>query len=466
MKRNVKIKVNDCTIVHFYFRSDTVVRVYTAETKTIEFKREYTKSILKTVSAFSNFHDGEIIIGVDDDFNIIGVDDVVQIKLNLENAINDNITPRPYYEIQEEFVQGKTVIILKVYLGENTPYLYDNKAYKRMDTSTVVVDRYDYEVLILKGRNQSYDELIYKDDNLKFEYLNKKLREKLDLGIISQDILKTLGLIKNDKFTNAAAMLSDNNPLKVSGVSLIRFEGNSVTNIKDRVMLRNISLLEVFDKSIEFYHKHINTSEIIKGAYRQTIEEIPFVAYREALANSIVHRDYIIESDIKIEIYDNRIEIISPGGLPIGITEEEYLDGRISVPRNKIITDIFQRLGIIERLATGIRRIREYYKDYKNKPEFIISKNTITVILPNVRFRTKTDERMNERMNELSEDEEKVINFLLENNQISRIKVEDLLSLKKTFSVKVLNGLIEKDIIERIGRGKNTYYILARTRKE
>ena len=82
------------------------------------------------------------------------------------------------------------------------------------------------------------------------------------------------------------------------------------------------------------------------------------------------------------------------------------------------------------------------------------------------RFRTKTDERMNERMNELSEDEEKVINFLLENNQISRIKVEDLLSLKKTFSVKVLNGLIEKDVIERIGRGKNTYYILARTIKE
>jgi ATP-dependent DNA helicase RecG len=444
-------------------------RVFEAETKMIEFKREYTRNILKTVSAFSNFHDGEIIIGIDNDFKIIGVDDPVQMKLNLENAINDNIIPRPYYEIHEEIIGGRTLIIVKVYSGENTPYLYDNKAYKRMDTSTIIVDRYDYEGLILKGRNQGYDELIFKGYDLEFEYLNKKLRDKLNLGIISKDILKTLGLIKNEKFTNAAALLSDNNPLNASGISLIRFEGNSVSNIKDRLMLKNISLLEVFDKSIEFYYKHINTSEIIKGAYRKTIEEVPFVAYREALSNCIVHRNYVIETDSRIEIYDDRIEVISPGGLPIGITEEEYIDGRISVPRNKIIADMFLRLGIIERLATGIRRIREYYKDYKVKPEFLIAQNTITVILPNIYIDDKRNERlnesMNEPMNELSKEEEIVVKYILENNSINRIQVENLLSLKKTFSVKILNGLIEKDIIKRIGRGKNTFYILANIRK-
>ncbi|MGB4440043.1 MAG: ATP-binding protein [Sedimentibacter sp.] len=110
--------------------------------------------------------------------------------------------------------------------------------------------------------------------------------------------------------------------------------------------------------------------EVIKGAYRETIEEIPLVAFREAIANAIVHREYMLEADVRVEIFDDRVEILSPGGLPIGITEEEYIDGRVSIPRNRIISDVFLRLGIIERLATGIRRIREYYKNSGANPEF------------------------------------------------------------------------------------------------
>ena len=443
-------------------------KIFHGESKQIEFKREYTKNILKTVSAFSNYHDGEIIIGIDDDCKITGVADPVSVKLNLENAINDNIIPRPYYEIDEEKVENKTIIVLKVYSGENTPYLLSNKAYKRMDTSTVVVQRYDLEALILKGRNQGYDELVYPNNDLYFENLDRKLRAKLNLGVMSKDILKTLELIKNEKYTNGAALLSDNNPVHGGGVSLIRFEGNSVSQIKDRSMIRNISILELFDKSIEFYYKHINKREIIKGAYRQTVEEVPLVAYREAVANAIVHRSYLVEADVRIEIYDNRIEIISPGGLPIGITKEEYLEGRISITRNKIIADIFFRLGIIERLATGIRRIKEYYKDYKVKPEFSILENSITVILPNVSIGGKhteprserINERINERMNELSKEEQKVLSHIIEKGKINRIETEKLLYLKKTHAVKFLNRLIEQGLIIRIGGGKNTYYVL------
>ena len=439
--------------------------VFKAETVNLEFKREFTKNILKTVSAYANYHDGEIIIGIEDDLNIVGVNDVVSLRLKLENSINDSISPRPYYEITEKVLNDKTLIILKVYHGENTPYLYDNKAYKRMDTSTIVVDRYDYENLILNGRNQGYDEIFTQEDNLKFDYLSKKLREILGLNMLSPDILKTLGLIRNNKYTNAAALVSDNNPHSNSGISLIRFEGNTIANIRDRIYLNNLSILEMFDKSIDFYYKHINTAEIIQGAYRKTLEQVPFVAYREAVANAIVHRDYSIKAENRIEIYDDRIEIVSPGGLPIGITEEEYLDGRISISRNKIISDLFFRLGIIERLATGIRRIRQYYRDYDVKPIFSITANSIKVILPftnnnNNSSSERVNESTNEYYSELTESERLLINYIRINKHITRIEAEKLLDVKKTYTVKILNELIQKGILKRVGIGRNTMYVL------
>lgn len=437
-----------------------------SERKNIEYKRQYTKNVLKTVSAFSNFYDGEIVIGVDDNLKIVGLSNPMEAKLNIENAINDNIKPRPYYEIYEEIIKGKIVIVIKVFSGENTPYLYNKKAYKRADTSTVPVDRYDYERLILKGRNQGYDELPYEGEDLNFEYLNKKLRERLRIGVISEDILKTLALIKNDRYTNSAALLADNNPISGSAISLVRFEGNTVANIRDRLILEDVSILEVYDKAVEFYHKHINISEIIKGAYRKTVEEVPLVAYREALANCIVHRDYMIDVDSRIEIFNDRVEIISSGGLPLGITEEEYLEGRISIPRNKIIADIFLRLGIIERLATGVRRIREYYKDYELQPEFIVRENTITVILPNIKSVAIIGEAMDEYVydstKELSKEEKLIVDYILRQGKINRKAVEELLNLKKTFSVKMLNQLIDKGLIKKIGKGKSTHYILAK----
>ena len=431
---------------------------YDGETKYVEYKKEYTKSILKTVSAMANYHDGYVVVGIDDNLNVIGVDEPKSFKLNLENAINDNILPRPYYEIAEENKGGKIVIILRIFAGENTPYLYNNKAYKRMDTSTVPTNKIEYENLILKGRNIGYDALIYEGEKNNFNYLNNKLRDRLGVGVLNADILKTLGLMNKDNYTIAAALLSDNNPINHAGISLVRFADIGL-NISDKKILRNISLLEQFDKAIEFYHKHINTREIIKGAYRETIEEIPLVAYREAIANAIVHREYMLESDIRVEIFDDRAEIISPGGLPIGITEEEYLDGRVSIPRNRIIADIFLRLGIIERLATGIRRIREYYKNSGVNPEFLIAQNSIKVILPKINHKTISSEPLNKFENQLNETELKIMKFVKFTGRITRKKAEEILSLKKTQTVQVLGRMVDKGVLIKVGAGRNTSYV-------
>jgi len=432
---------------------------YNGETKYVEYKKEYTKSILKTISAMSNYHDGYIIIGIGDDLQVVGIDNPKAVKLNLENAINDNILPRPYYEISEENKDDKTIIVLKIFSGENTPYLYDNKAYKRMDTSTVPTNKIEHENLIFKGRNIGYDALFFEGKDLNFDYLSKKLRERLGVGILTADILKTLGLMTGESYTIAASLLSDKNPVNNAGLSLVRFDSEHGLNIKDKTILRNVSILEQFDKSIEFYHKHINVMEVIKGAYRETIEEIPLVAFREAIANAIVHREYMLEADVRVEIFDDRVEILSPGGLPIGITEEEYIDGRVSIPRNRIISDVFLRLGIIERLATGIRRIREYYKNSGVNPEFLIAQNSIKVILPKINSITNSSRTFNNIEKRLNEDELKIMKFVKSAGRITRKEAEEILSLKKTQSAQVLREMLDKGILLKVGAGRNTSYI-------
>ena len=397
------------------------------ETRQIEYKQNYSTTLLKTVSAFANYHDGHIILGISDDLHIIGVDRPDELRLTLENAINDNLDPKPYYEIEKTLYDGKSIIILKVYKGENTPYLYKNKAYKRMDTSTVAVDRFAYEELILQGRNTSFEELASASQDMNFEYLGKAIKKGLGIQILTDDLLITLRLKSSGKYNNAAVILSDVDNQVNKLVNLIAYSNDNVVEIRDRQTLSGMSVLEQFDLCMDFYRKHINVGEVIKGAFRETVEAVPLVAYREAIANMIVHRDYSRDAAARIEIYTDRIEIYSPGGLPIGISEEEYLDGRISVSRNRIIADVFYRLKIIEKLATGVRRIKAYYKDSAKKPEFHVSENSITVVLPKISSNTEdSDKGFISKLDSMSEIAKEIYEVISNKGPISRADIEKI----------------------------------------
>jgi len=331
------------------------------ENKNVEYKQEYTKTLLKTVSAFANYNDGLIIIGINDKGEVTGVSNVNHAKEQIENAIYDSILPNPYFEIETDIYEGKTILIIKVFKSENTPYTYKGKAYKRVAITTREVDLYEYNELVLSGKNLTYDEMQIDDKELDLSILSNRLRKTLGISEVDNNVLTSLGLFKSGKFNIAAKLFSDNN--NIGKVTLLRYS-DSVESIKDRIDLQNMSILIQFDKCVDFYYKHVNKQEKIDGAYRKTIEEIPLVAYREAIANAICHRDYNKQANVKVEIFDDRIEVTSPGGLPIGISYEDFIDGRISIPRNKIVAEIFYRLKLIEKIATG-KAINFNYIDNK-----------------------------------------------------------------------------------------------------
>jgi ATP-dependent DNA helicase RecG len=429
------------------------MNIFNGENKYVEYKREFTKNTLKTICAFANFHDGYIVFGVDDDGNPTPILNIDETKLIIENSINDNIIPLPFYEFEIKEYQGIKVIILKIFRGEFTPYTINNKAYIRSDTSTIQANRDVYSDLVLLGRNMGYEDLYTLDEALNFTILENKLKTTLGIGSISKDLLRTLELIKNDKYTNAASLLADESGA-LTGVDLICYENNGVKRIKDRQISYNNSIIKQYDDCMDFYKKHINRREYIEGAYRETVEEVPFIAYREAIANMILHRDYSKKINSRVEIFDDRIEITSPGSLPYGISSEEYIDGRISMPRNKIIASVFLKLGIIEKLATGIRRIKEYYSPYDRKPKFLILENSITVILP------KVDKKNHEELDlfNLNGRVKEVYEYIYKNPNSKRTEIENLIGLKKTQTIELIDELRQRGYIIKLGNGPSTTY--------
>ena len=413
------------------------------ESKELELKSTITNTFLKTVSAFSNYNSGKIIFGIDDNGKIIGLENIEELCLDLENKINDNISPKPDFRFIKD--TKKNIITLIVEEGFNKPYLYKGKAYKRNDTSTVEVDRIEFNRLTLLGLNQYYEELKARKQNLKFEVLIKELEEKLSLKNFSKDVLKTLNLYDDKNgYNNAAELLADKNTF--SGTDIAKF-GKNIDEILDRNLFANISIISQFQNTLEVFNRYYKYEQIL-GSERIEKELIPEKAFREVIANALIHRTWDVNSNIRISMYEDKIEVSSPGGLPSGISEKEYLNGQISQLRNPILANIFFRLKYIEMFGTGIRRINESYKNFAVKPNFEIFENSIKITLPI----TKTELF-------LTTDEKIIMDILEKGNILSSSEILEKVEFKKDKLNRILKNLIQKNYIDVIGNGRGTKYL-------
>ena len=413
------------------------------ESRELELKSTITNTFLKTVSAFSNYNSGKIIFGVDDNGKIIGLENIEELCLDLENKINDNISPKPDFRFIKD--TKKNIITLIVEEGFNKPYLYKGKAYKRNDTSTVEVDKVELNRLTLLGLNQYYEELKARKQDLEFKVLKKELEEKLSLKDFSKDILKTLNLYDDKNgYNNAAELFADKN--NFAGVDIAKF-GKNIDEILDRNLFINMSIISQFQKTLEVFNRYYKYEQIL-GSERIEKELIPEKAFRETIANALIHRTWDVNSNIRISMYEDKIEISSPGGLPSGISEKEYLNGQISQLRNPILANIFFRLKYIEMFGTGIRRINESYKDYSVKPAFEIFENSIKITLPIITTRLF-----------LTTDEKIVMHILEKGAILSSSEILKMTELKKDKLNRLLKKLIQKNYIDVIGNGRGTKYL-------
>ncbi|MDW7656846.1 MAG: ATP-binding protein [Bacillota bacterium] len=413
------------------------------ETKTMEFKRDISNTFLKTVSAYANYGTGEIRFGIDNNGHVVGIANAEAACLDIENKINDNISPAPDFSLE---ISKKTgVITLTVNEGMHKPYFYKSKAYKRNDSATIEVDSLELTRLILEGKSKTFESLKSKKQDLSFTCLEKAFQSAVGILAISKDIMKTLELYTDSEgYNNAAELLSDENSFY--GIDIVRF-GENINIILDRETFEHISVLDQFEKAMNLFRKYYQYEEI-KGSLRKTEEIIPMEAFREAIANAIIHRTWDVNAHIRVAMYSDKIDIMSPGGLPKGMTEREYLEGQVSILRNPIIGNIFYRLHHIERFGTGVKRINDAYANSENKPLYGIYENSIRVTLPVIQTKTS-----------LNDDERLIYQTLTGSKIMTSSELATKTGFGKTKVVSLLKSLIKQGYVKPIGSGRGTKYM-------
>lgn len=275
--------------------------------------------------------------------------------------------------------------------------------------------------------------------------MEKKAKKEIGLDSINKDVLKTLNLYSDSEgYNHAAELLADENAFP--GIDMVKF-GESHRIILKRVTFEHESILVALEKAVEIYRDYYQYEEI-QGMDRVKIETIPEEAFRESIANALIHRTWDVNTKIRVMMFDDRIEVSSPGGLPPGISETEYLRGRLSVLRNPILANVFDRLHIVEILGTGIIRIQEAYQDSQKKPTFEIFENSMNVILP---VTTRVD---------LSDDKMKVYQVLRKNKPKSISEITKEVPFGKSKTTMLLKEMIEGYYVTKIGNGKGTKYKL------
>jgi ATP-dependent DNA helicase RecG len=424
------------------------------ESSTVELKREYTSKYLKSVSAFATYGDGKIYIGIDEETGeVCGIADSYGDRLKIENAIHDTINPRPDYVLETEKIDGKDVVVISVFKGEDGPYFYNNHVYHRADTSSAPVEKSEIRKLIMDAEGVGYEDLESTQQDLEFNILRKHLEDVVGIEDFNTDTLRTLGLYKNGAYNRAAQLLADEYDLPRIYTDMVRF-GETESIFLERNTIKGKSLLTQYDEAMNFFDRWYHPYEEVVGFFRQERISVPREAYRESLSNAILHQDFMHDSFVRIAMYEDRIDITSPGGLPKAITKEDYIQGKVSIPRNEIIAGVFNRLDIIEMFATGIKRIRAEYEPFKENPIIEATENYIRVVLPKVSYGDKV---VYDPI-PFGDNEALILRVLSENAAMSRPELETVVNLSRSRLTDLLKKLIEEEKIVRAGGSKNIKY--------
>lgn len=370
----------------------------------IALERKKPKSWLKSVSAFSNGIGGTLFFGISDDKCVVGLADVQSDAEAISRFIKERITPIPQFVLSPFQEDGKDLLALKVPAGTSTPYYYKAdgvmEAYIRVGNESVTAPDYIVNELILKGTHRSFDALVTdaQKKDYSFTLLEATYLERTSLRMEPSDYI-SFGLSDKDGFlTNAGKLLTDQHTVFNSRMFCTRWNGLEKGSIFDDALDDKEyegSLIYLLQSGSEFIRNNSKVRFAKEARYRVDKPDYAERAVTEALVNALIHRDYIVlGSEIHIDMYDDRVEIVSPGGMFEGAPIQDCDINTIrSVRRNPVIADLFHRMKYMERRGSGLRKIvseTEKLPGYTEqlKPEFFSTPSDFRVVLKNVNYYT------------------------------------------------------------------------------
>lgn len=367
-----------------------IEKIFFGEDKNVEFKREIPKKhekFLKDIVAFSNCTGGKVILGIEDVTNIVcGIGDVNPFKLSdsISNMISDACTPQINPDIAIQTLEGRTVLVIDVAPGRFRPYYLkaagkEASAYVRINGTSRPADLRMLQQLELEGQHIYYDsmqEIGMEYEEAKALALCAAMKETAMLSCKTEDEkaeiqnmtiakLEDMGLLcmvgRNYAPTHAFQLMTDNK-IKHAKIQCALFKGKQRDEFIDRKEFKG-PIYQQIDDAYKFVLRHINRSAQINGIVRRDVYELPVRAVREAIVNAVTHRSYLDDSCIQVSIFDDRLEVLSPGMLYGGLDMKSALEGK-SKCRNAAISEAFYYMGLIEAWGTGLGRIRRSCQEY------------------------------------------------------------------------------------------------------
>lgn len=469
--------------------------MFSGESKNIEYKitlPDKSEKYMKTIVAFANTQGGKLIVGIDDKTHeIVGVANEILFQLmdGIANAISDSCMPQIIPDIEPQTIDGKTVIIVSVEAGKNRPYYLkskgkENGTYIRVAGTSRQAFPEKIRELEMEGARISWDELtcvgypVSKEATEKLCSNIENFRGKAGMTerSVKKEQLINWKILKQSEgqllATNAYALLtSDYFPFSKTQCAV--FKGTDRAVFLDKREFTGPIYTQI-EEAVDFVLRNIRLGATIDGLVRKEKYELPPEAIREMIINAHCHRNLLDESCIQVAVYDDRLEVTSPGGLYNGLTYEEVMNGHSKI-RNKAIANIFSQMGLVEAWGSGIKRIFNAAKEYDlPEPKFQEFDNMFRVELFRNNSMTESEKEAGEssekvrgrvgegtdiiRGYELSDTQKKIVNLLLYDRQLSAAKIAEQLSMGSRSIEKNIKKLKELGILIRHGSPKNGYW--------
>jgi len=438
------------------------------ESESVELKEILKEDISKEVVAFANTEGGTIYIGIDDKGHEVGIQDVDESYTRLTNIIRDTIIPDITVFTRYELLKN-SIIKITVAEGSAKPYFLKKNGmkpsgvYVRQGSSSVGATWEQIRQFIKLSDGDSFESARSILQDLTFDSADAEFKSRNIT--FAEDKYISLGLrdTEKDLFTNLALLLSDQ---CAHSVKVAVFDNPANTIFIDRREFSS-SIFKQLHDTYDYLMLNNRTVSIIRGLDRIDSIDYPPEAIREALLNALIHRDYSYSGSVIININQERMELISIGGLMLGLSANDIMAG-ISQPRNPKLAQVFFRLKHIEAYGTGIRRIYDLYRNSDTKPEIAVSENTFRIILPNMNFGGDNADRgsdvsenaSNSKVYKVTAQMQEVLDYLSQYEAITDDELMELLNLKRTRTYIVANQMADMGLIDIIGRGKDKKYVL------
>ena len=441
---------------------------------TVEFKERYTPRIDEDIVAFANARGGTLLLGVRDDGTVAGERLTNDLKAKI-NSLARNCKPA----IATELSQIGEVVAVSVAEGTEKPYSCGSGYYRRLDGNTQKMSHDELRIMFAENEPLPFEEKAVK--GFSFDDVSRaKIRAFVDEAGIRigstpvPDFLRSLRVADEARVKNAAILFFAKDVyghLHQAQMTLLAFKGTERLHIYDRRDVRD-DLLTQLNEAVAFLGKHLNVRSEIRGLNREDIYEIPLEVVREALVNALMHRDYSITgTQVSVEVYDDRVEIVNPGGLLKGLSVKDL--GTVSIRRNELIADLFFRLHKVERIGMGIRKMKEamvaaglreptfasdafFRATFQRLPEFAMKEGMSGAEEAGKGPGAKTTQETTQKTTQ------KIIALIRRNPEITRQELAAELGITDSGVKYHLKKMQDKGLIRRIGADKGGHWELVR----